>query len=576
MADDEGSRGDRSRSGYVPTSPAMSSSPALELPVVPLELRVPNVPPMLSAQGDLMPSVQAPSPIQPEFSPVMNVQNVDARQIHQQAVFVNEDRSAQVAQIAELRHQAILAEHGQQVADDARQYRDMVENQARAAIQESREQLEAFASQRLSDMKQAHQNQQLHEQRAYLDRISLERHAVIENERASAKQREDALRSELAEQSRIIKELRERFDNASGNRVPAPPEQPLGSQGSPALPPASLRTQLEKPGNEGDDKPHPSDADGEDDDKSKKDKKKKGTEKKKEKSPKRGRSRERRKKRSPSPSPSSPSSSSGSDSSSDSSSESSRLARIIRKELKKQQRKSKDRDRENKAKEADKVLIPKFPTPEKYRDWKIKVRDNIAAASAKPDEARTWVGKVYRDSQTIDALDDSDGFATLDAKLLASLTNCAEGDLGRQIATFKELRAREDKIHEYFATSIKHGAIYGLEDLMSVKMVNDDLKGFINKWDSVLAGMKKEPENSVLEAYFRLAVKRFKPLEHDLALYDRAADGSKERSYDFLITAARAYLERRRLEKMRDATKRSLGAKDTATPAPDEKKGVCF
>ena len=31
------------RSGYVPTSPAMSSSPAPELPVVPLELRVPVV-----------------------------------------------------------------------------------------------------------------------------------------------------------------------------------------------------------------------------------------------------------------------------------------------------------------------------------------------------------------------------------------------------------------------------------------------------------------------------------------------------------------------------------------------------
>ena len=140
-----------------------------------------------------MPSGQAPSPFQPEFSPVMNVQNVDARQIHQQAVFVNEDRSAQVAQIAELRHQAILAEHGQQVAEDARHFRDLVENQAKVAVQESREQIEALANQRLSDMNQAHQNQHLQEQRAYLDRLSLERHTVVENERASAKQREDAL-----------------------------------------------------------------------------------------------------------------------------------------------------------------------------------------------------------------------------------------------------------------------------------------------------------------------------------------------------------------------------------------------
>ena len=210
----------------------MSSSPALELPVVPLNLRGPIEPPVFSAQGDLVPSVQAPSPFQPEFSPVVNVQNVDARQIHQQALFVN-DRSAQVAQMAELRHQAILAEHGQQVADEARQYRDAVANQARATIEESREQHEAIANQRLSDMSQAHQNQRLHEQRAYLDRMSLERHAVIESERALARQREDALRSELAEQSRIIKDLRERFDNASGNRVPVPAAQPLGSQGNP-------------------------------------------------------------------------------------------------------------------------------------------------------------------------------------------------------------------------------------------------------------------------------------------------------------------------------------------------------
>ena len=333
MAEDDGSRGDRSRSGYVPTSPAMSSSPALELPVVPLDLRRPIEPPSFSAQGGLVPTVQPPSPFQAEFSPMLNVQNVDARQIHQQALFglfVNEDRSAQVAQIAELRHQAILAEHGQQVADEARQYREAVANQARAVIEEPREQHEAIANQRLNDMNQAHQNQQLHEQRAYLHRISLERHAVIESERASARQREDALRSELAEQSRIIKELRERFDSASGNRVPVPPVQPLGSQGSPASPPASLRTPLEKPGNVGGDDPHPSDADEENESKSGKDKKKKKKGKKKEKSPKRGRSRERRKKRSPSPSPSSSSSSSGDDDSNGSSPEHPRLKKINR------------------------------------------------------------------------------------------------------------------------------------------------------------------------------------------------------------------------------------------------------
>ena len=72
MADGEGSRDDRSRSGYVPTSRVMSSSPALDLPVVPLNLRVPIESPSFSAQGDLLPTVTGPSPIGIEVSPVLN------------------------------------------------------------------------------------------------------------------------------------------------------------------------------------------------------------------------------------------------------------------------------------------------------------------------------------------------------------------------------------------------------------------------------------------------------------------------------------------------------------------------
>ena len=125
------------------------------------------------------------------------------------------------------------------------------------------------------------------------------------------------------------------------------------------------------------------------------------------------------------------------------------------------------------------------------------------------------------------------GFPTLDAKLLSSLTNCAEGGLGRQIATFKELQARENKPVKSRQVLLKYQAIYDLEDLMSVRLVNDDLKSFISKWDSVLAGMKKEPGQSVLEAYFHMAIKNFRPLNHDLALYDRAAEGTKEKAYDF-------------------------------------------
>ena len=77
-------------------------------------------------------------------------------------------------------------------------------------------------------------------------------------------------------------------------------------------------------------------------------------------------------------------------------------------------------------------------------------------------------------------------------------------------------------IHRHFSTSQKHGAIYDLETLMAVQMVNDDLKGFVSRWDAVIAGMREGPGNRCKEAYFHNAAEQFKPPGHDLAMYERA------------------------------------------------------
>ena len=44
-------------------------------------------------------------------------------------------------------------------------------------------------------------------------------------------------------------------------------------------------------------------------------------------------------------------------------------------------------------------------------------------------------------------------------------------------------------------------------------MVNEDLKGFVTRWESVIAGMRTEVDKKRLEAYFHLAVKNFQTTE---------------------------------------------------------------
>ena len=56
--------------------------------------------------------------------------------------------------------------------------------------------------------------------------------------------------------------------------------------------------------------------------------------------------------------------------------------------------KGKDQDKP-KAKEADKIDLPEFPSPDRYRTWRAAVREAIRSASDDPDAAFAWVLEVY-------------------------------------------------------------------------------------------------------------------------------------------------------------------------------------
>ena len=156
-------------------------------------------------------------------------------------------------------------------------------------------------------------------------------------------------------------------------------------------------------------------------------------------------------------------------------------------------------DDKPKVKEADTIKIPAFPLAETYRNWRIKTREAVVAASTDPDSAFKWVSHSWKEEQTLEALRKVAPFATLDAKLLSALTNIITGDFARKVDTFKETEATAGRIvrgrqvlfmlHDYFSTNIKHGATYALQDLFSVQLRGENLKSFISNWDQVLAGI---------------------------------------------------------------------------------------
>ena len=177
-----------------------------------------------------------------------------------------------------------------------------------------------------------------------------------------------------------------------------------------------------------------------------------------------------------------------------------------------------------KVKEAEKVVFPKFPQPEQYRNWRIRVREAVVAASDSPDKAHLWINKVWEKDMTEAELRDPEGFSTLDAKIMSALTNILEGDFARQTDTYKETEAHSGRmvrgrqlmfrLHNYFATNALHGSVYDMEDLMNCVMVNENLTTFIRNWDTILSEIPTPPDNSVLEPLFHRQIKKCKVIDH--------------------------------------------------------------
>ena len=241
-------------------------------------------------------------------------------------------------------------------------------------------------------------------------------------------------------------------------------------------------------------------------------------------------------------------------------------------------------DDKPKVKEADTIKIPAFPLAETYRNWRIKTREAVVAASTDPDSAFKWVSDSWKEDQTLEALRKVAPFATLDAKLLSALTNIITGDFARKVDTFKETEATAGRIvrgrqvlfmlHDHFSTNIKHGATYALQDLFSVQLRGENLKSFISNWDQVLAGIVQTPDVSVLETLFYKQVKNCKAIQHDMNEYHRADEGTEKRNYSFLVSAVRRHLDRERLEANRDRVAKGLsGSGRPSAPAVEGKTG---
>ena len=135
--------------------------------------------------------------------------------------------------------------------------------------------------------------------------------------------------------------------------------------------------------------------------------------------------------------------------------------------------------------------------------------------------------------------------------------------LGRQIMYL---------IDQHFKITEADGAVYDIEHLLSVTMNNDKLQAFLCTWDTVLSGLRAQPDKSMLEALFLRQIRGCEAMEQDLAYYDRLAQDDAHRSYDYLIRCCRRVIARNRLTWARTELSKSIANGGRALVNKDQDK----
>ena len=105
-----------------------------------------------------------------------------------------------------------------------------------------------------------------------------------------------------------------------------------------------------------------------------------------------------------------------------------------------------------------------------------------------------------------------------------------------------------------------------MEDLLNVRLVNDNLTSFMRSWEGA-----KTPDDSMLEALFYNQLKKSKQMQHHLNVYLSASEESADHSYTYLIESVRQYLSRARLERNRERVARQNGGRPAAPAAESQR-----
>ena len=196
-----------------------------------------------------------------------------------------------------------------------------------------------------------------------------------------------------------------------------------------------------------------------------------------------------------------------------------------------------------------------------FRDWKLSFWKAVAAASSRPDAAFIWICAVTN-AKSIYDLSSSGEFPELDALLSTEWDKLLTGEFKKSVQVIEYKLLKEQKmlkgrqttwlVFDHFRLSDVDDAMLNWDEILKLelKMPGDNVRQFLNDWDTTFTNVNTTPDPDFLESMFKRQLEHSIQLKGILALYNQEISQHKEpKSYKRLRYIVDNYLEENLLKR---------------------------
>ena len=212
---------------------------------------------------------------------------------------------------------------------------------------------------------------------------------------------------------------------------------------------------------------------------------------------------------------------------------------------------------------AEATRLSHWPTTLQFPAWRRSLRSAVAGASDHPLEATRWIFEVEMDGKELTdfAADPADPFRALDAKLADALNRITRGEPARKIGIEAEKAALNMSIltgrqhllliYREFRRGEEESDEVAYTNLEAMEFSGQDahLEQFLITWDTLMMSFRTPPTPMHLYSALLRRLRKCAGLKLTVEHLDRQVPGHPDRNYDFLMTAARRLVERKKSEK---------------------------